>query len=406
MRLTTLTIACAAALSAAALTVSTTAGRLRADMHGTQTATLTELTVTGTLDARDFRFIADSMPALTALDLSGAAIVPYHHPSVPAIAKQLDFEADALPPLALMGKPLTTLALPATLRTLGEASLAGCSSLKTLALPAQLDSIGPYALARCTALTDVNLPATVTALARGAFAHCTALKSLSVKSGSRLRHIGPRALAGCTALSQLSIGNSIERIGEGALAGTALTALDLSGNANLKVIDGWTAAGAPLHTVQLPPSVTTLGPGTLFNATNVAAVTLPSTVSYIGDYAMAGAGNLQTIVTKATHAPALGDEVWWAVRQYKVTLRVPAGTVNAYSNAYQWQRFHIVEDYILGDVNNDGNVDVGDVNMILTIILNKGTTDAELAERADVNNDGRIDVGDVNAVLAIILANN
>ncbi len=50
------------------------------------------------------------------------------------------------------------------------------------------------------------------------------------------------------------------------------------------------------------------------------------------------------------------------------------------------------------DTNDDGYVDVGDVNTVLTDIL-LGGTNMDL----DVNGDGRVDVGDVNTVLWTIL---
>lgn len=51
------------------------------------------------------------------------------------------------------------------------------------------------------------------------------------------------------------------------------------------------------------------------------------------------------------------------------------------------------------DVNDDGNVDVGDVNAVLADILAGGATSLY-----DVNGDGNVDVGDVNAILADILS--
>ncbi len=50
------------------------------------------------------------------------------------------------------------------------------------------------------------------------------------------------------------------------------------------------------------------------------------------------------------------------------------------------------------DVNDDGRVDVGDVNTVLSDILLGGTT-----MDYDVNGDGRVDVGDVNTILTTIL---
>jgi len=53
---------------------------------------------------------------------------------------------------------------------------------------------------------------------------------------------------------------------------------------------------------------------------------------------------------------------------------------------------------ITGDVNNDGEVTVSDVNMVISAIVNNtGSLDV------DVNNDGEISVGDVNAIINIII---
>ena len=55
-----------------------------------------------------------------------------------------------------------------------------------------------------------------------------------------------------------------------------------------------------------------------------------------------------------------------------------------------------------GDINCDGVVDVGDVNIIINIIL--GADHAEnYSSKTDLNNDGTVDVGDVNIIINIIL---
>ena len=57
---------------------------------------------------------------------------------------------------------------------------------------------------------------------------------------------------------------------------------------------------------------------------------------------------------------------------------------------------------VMGDLNNDGIVDVEDVNIAINIVL-KVNTDAGVAANADLNNDGIVDVEDVNALINIIL---
>jgi surface protein len=55
-----------------------------------------------------------------------------------------------------------------------------------------------------------------------------------------------------------------------------------------------------------------------------------------------------------------------------------------------------------GDVNNDGKVDVTDVNIVVNIILGKDQA-SNYDGRADVNNSGGVDVSDVNTIVNIVL---
>ena len=52
-----------------------------------------------------------------------------------------------------------------------------------------------------------------------------------------------------------------------------------------------------------------------------------------------------------------------------------------------------------GDVNNDSEVNIADVNAVIDIILDGGTYNAA----ADVNHDGEINIADVNAVIGLVL---
>ena len=60
----------------------------------------------------------------------------------------------------------------------------------------------------------------------------------------------------------------------------------------------------------------------------------------------------------------------------------------------------------LGDVNNDGEVNIADITAIIDLILNPlAVTDATALIRADVNHDAEVQVADINAVIRIILNN-
>ena len=60
------------------------------------------------------------------------------------------------------------------------------------------------------------------------------------------------------------------------------------------------------------------------------------------------------------------------------------------------------KDWIKGDVNGDGSVNITDINVLISIILG-ADMDAATMTRADVNEDGSINISDINEVIAIIL---
>ena len=60
-------------------------------------------------------------------------------------------------------------------------------------------------------------------------------------------------------------------------------------------------------------------------------------------------------------------------------------------------------EYIDGDVNGDGEVNLADINALIDIILG-GEADAATMIRADVNKDNEINIADINAVIDIILS--
>ena len=55
--------------------------------------------------------------------------------------------------------------------------------------------------------------------------------------------------------------------------------------------------------------------------------------------------------------------------------------------------------HLVGDVNGDGAVNIGDINYIIDHILNPKSGDMS----ADVNGDGNVNISDINAVIGLIL---
>lgn len=371
---------------------------------------ITALKVQGGIDARDFRFIADSLRHLEQLDLSEALIEAYSGKSL--FAGQSEYEASVLPvaSLACM-RQLTQLSLPKQAVALDVGSLAGCTALEHLQMPEALVTIGDYALSGCSALKSVVLPQSLSQVSEGAFSGCKSLVSVQIAAAagdevnalqSSSVSIGYRAFADCPSLKTLSLGNRLSSIGGEALIETGLEQLDLRGQSQLDSIADWALAQSSLQTLELPESLRSIGEGAMMRDTAIERITLPASLRFIDSYAMSFMTGLQQITSKAEHAPALGDSVWFGVEQSAVRLDVSAASRQEYESTPQWQDF-MFASYLHGDVDGNGVVDVIDINILINIMMGADSPD-NYDGRAYVNDDEFIDVSDVNEVINVMLA--
>ncbi len=431
-----------AALQVQALEVVNTAGHLSEKVKNHDIA---DLIVSGTMDANDFYFIVEKLTRLKTIDISQANVLACQTGKMHYWVR--NFAAGVLPAGAFADMNLTSVKLPSALTAIGDGAFAGCDKLTSITWPASLQTIGDYAFAGCSALKVVTLPASVASVGDGAFMRCTSLTSLTVASPSQLRHLGNAAMMDCSSLTSINLGSSVQEIGERAFAGTSINRLNLSGSTSLTTVGKWAMVQTPVREAHLPSSLTQLGDGAflydanlttvelgnnvsqlnnylfagtglngaldltgvssigdyvLYNVTGMSVVELPATVTWIGSYAMAGMTGMTSMISNAVDVPSLGENVWAGVDQKNIPLTVPKSSIGAYKAAAQWQEFKLANTWLKGDVNNDGEVNIADINALVDIILGS-VVDGDTMLRADVNEDGEVNIADVNALVNIIM---
>jgi len=183
----------------------TTAGKLYAALTPTEKNTVTNLTITGTIDQRDFVTMRDSMPVLSILDISTVSIVEYTN-----YGPNLFYPPNELPEYAFfntkkqIGKQsLTSILLPTTLIAINTSAFQYCKGLTTIEIPSSVTKIMNDAFLECESLTNVQLPKTVQNVGSSAFKDCIELTSFEIPDS--LNQITNLMLENCKKLTSITI---------------------------------------------------------------------------------------------------------------------------------------------------------------------------------------------------------
>ena len=302
---------------------------------------VTNLKITGEINASDFNFMKTNMSSLEALNLKEVRIL--------SADNNWYWKDDEIPPRALEKTKLMHIVLPDRLKEIGEYAFANCKYLigslnipegvvsinekafftcsefdGTLTLPSTLKSIGISAFASCCHFTGgLSLPESLESIADMAFYNCdgfsgrlvlpsslktiryAAFSNCSGLTGSltipqKLTEIGGSAFQKCSFDGTLSLPHGITTIGSDAFAGCAFKG-ELILPSNIKVIESGAFSGNQFSgTLHLPSSLTILG-GYAFsdNMQLTGTLEIPDKLTSIKEEAFYGCSMIEGLVLPA-----------------------------------------------------------------------------------------------------------
>ena len=97
---------------------------------------------------------------------------------------------------------LTSLEMPASIKSIGDWAFAYCEYLKDLKISSDLVNIGYYAFFNCTALTEMALPSSVATIEDAAFEDCENL-DLTIDNSAENVTVGSDVFKGCKSVTWL-----------------------------------------------------------------------------------------------------------------------------------------------------------------------------------------------------------
>ncbi len=197
------------------------------------------------------------------------------------------------------------LVIPADTEIIEEAVFMHRMGIRSVTFPDSLREIRQYAFTGCENLQKITLPKGVTSIGRYAFGSCRRLKTVKLNDG--LESIGPWAFQYCVRLEKINLPKTLKNFGENPFIGCAkLKTVTIAKNhPYLKMVknvlftkDGTTLLWYPCRLsaskYQIPKGTQVIAPGA-FDGCRLRTVSIPDTVTTIGDNAFSHSYNLNRV---------------------------------------------------------------------------------------------------------------
>ena len=326
---------------------------------------------------------------------------------------------------------LTSLVLSDGITHMGPSTFAFCSNLTYVHLPASLDTLSNATFYEVPALTEVTVPRNVKFIDDFAFAGSRAIKNIYFEDNSCLQAIGLRSFEDCASLETFDMPNSVTEI-DGEIFGycTSLKSVHLSDN--LTTMGGATFYGcSSLLECYIPSSVREIANASFGRCTSLRSLKIGEKDATPGGTLMVNSAvspgsslkrlelganvdsltylsisdhGLKVVICWPTTPPRCNEYTspfWPRPAQTGATLYVPKVALEAYRTAKHWEDFPaIVPIEDVGDVNNDGFINISDAIALVNHLSVDGPVNEPLA---DVNLDGEINISDAIALISKLL---
>lgn len=182
------------------------------------------ISLSGSIDARDFAALGNLPQSVKTLDLSQVKLNALSTSANRYFGRSFFGEGE-IPCYAFFQSKLENIILPESTFKIGDGAFAD-SAVKSISLPEGVTTVGDYAFYNCDALTSLSLPTTLRTIGKGALANCDALTTLSL-APTAVTELADYVFANSSQLRVVELPAGITTVGREAFVNTAIVSLNL-----------------------------------------------------------------------------------------------------------------------------------------------------------------------------------
>lgn len=258
---------------------------------------------------------------------------------------------------------LSTIEFPRTVETVGEKAFSDCRNLTSVSLNRGLRVLDPYAFWGCMGLKSITLPGSLQTIGYMAFASCDNLEEVYFTNGDGRGTIGEKCFDNLKKITRVSfVGENIETIGPSAFINCRIEWLSLP--PSLRTIGIGAFDCNCLSSLTLNEGLQTIGAYAFSDQkwNGVDQLTIPSTVTSIGDHAFDGINptlfqGITTMTCNAVTPPVCGKGVFDEYTLNDAVLNVPAASLWRYRTTNVWKDFQYLWKAGVDDIEADTDDD-------------------------------------------------
>lgn len=371
----------------------TTAGTLSTLLNETEITTVTNLTITGSIDARDFKFMRDDLSSLSVLDLSASTIQSYSGIDG-TISNSNNYLDNEIPSSAFLSKTtLNNVILPSNLISISNNAFESCSALTgDFIIPSTVTNIGDKAFFNCSNISGtLILPYTIVNIGNWAFSYCKkvsefriqytygtnyysqngvlfkwgngftelvnypiALINTTYNIPNGVTSIGKGAFGLCGNLTNITIPNSVKQIKHSSFNNcVGLTEITLPNS--IEIIDSSAfLLCTQLKSIKIPDSVTEIKANAFWMCYALSTLSIGSSIKTIENQSFNGC-DLKTINILTSNPPHISYASFGSLITPTCSLIVPVGSKSLYQTAEYWKDFANISENTTTEVAHNLN---------------------------------------------------